>query len=131
MDSAPQELHNSASGTIVYGTGPYTFDVDCPLLFGEVFHIQLEEENCIGKVFPMRVTVTQKNYNQKNPNWYSVCFSEEYTGVPMGDYYDIDYRDSTTSSMQSFVYYFNDKLHHNHLKHVTVEALNTGPEAAY
>jgi hypothetical protein len=47
----------------------------------------------------MRVTVKQKNYdpNLVHPNWYSITFSEEFTGVPMGDCYDIDYRDSITS----------------------------------
>ena len=49
----------------------------------------------------------------------------------MGDYYDIDYRDSLTSDQKNIVYYFNDKLHHNHLKHVGIEALNLGEDAVY
>jgi hypothetical protein len=49
----------------------------------------------------------------------------------MGDFYDIDYRDSTNSDQKNIVYYFNDKLHHNHLKHVGIESLNLGADGAY
>ena len=79
----------------------------------------------------MRVTVKQVNYNAASPNWLSITFSEECTTVPMGDNYDIDYRDSMTSKDQTIVYYFNDKTNHHSLKHINIEALTPGPESAY
>ena len=81
---------------VAYSTGPFSFKIDNPLMFGEVFHIQQQESHS-GTVFPMRITLQQLKYKADNPNWFSISFSEEYAGVPMGDYYDIDYRDSITS----------------------------------
>jgi hypothetical protein len=49
----------------------------------------------------------------------------------MGDYYDIDYRDSMTSNDKTIVYYFNDIAQHHNIKHVNIEALTPGPAASY
>lgn len=79
----------------------------------------------------MRVTVSQTNYDPSNPNWYAVTFSEEYSGQPMGDFYDVDYRDSMTSKDQAFVFYTNAKCLHHGIKHLNVEALTPGASSAY
>lgn len=123
-------MQNSAENLADFGTGPFLFEIDNPLMFGEVFHIT-PQQGAAGQNFPMRVTVRQKNYDASNPNWYAITFSEEYTGVPMGDFYDIDYRDSITSKDQVIVYYFNAAMVHGHMKHVNIEALTSGPESAY
>ena len=49
----------------------------------------------------------------------------------MGDFYDIDYRDSMTSNDKTIVYYFNEKTIHQNIKHVNIEALVPGESSAY
>lgn len=49
----------------------------------------------------------------------------------MGDYYDIDYRDSMTSNDKTIVFYYNDVTQHHNIKHVNIEALNSGEGSAY
>ena len=98
MDSQNATVHEEVTERGKFESGPFHFTISSPQKYGEVFHIQLENESCVGETFPMRVTVVQGESGEQSPNWYSITFSEEYTGVPMGDYYDIDYRDSITSS---------------------------------
>ena len=49
----------------------------------------------------------------------------------MGDFYDIDYRDSMTSSDQTILFYFNAAQDHHNMKHVNIEALTPGEDSAY
>ena len=49
----------------------------------------------------------------------------------MGDFYDIDYRDSMTAQDQTIIYYFNDKTVHHGTKHINIEALTPGVASAY
>lgn len=77
--TATQDAHFDDSQAGDFSGGPFLFDVEKPLLFGEVFHIALEQSQS-DKAFPMRVTVSQTNYNPNSPNWYAITFSEEYSG---------------------------------------------------